>query len=221
MIKRANHPIGVMPVGYSRRSFKIQAESPTTWNNQNNTTDRISFDDYKGSTATETPSLQSTFIPSPRKDTVHGVLDLGTVLDRIMDQPLLHAVPERLHRRVFARERRQFQSQQPRHLLVGGLRESLQAVDLLRSDHAAVRRAGLRALEQRAQLSHCDEEGYGDLAQELEHLEREVWRAEFRRDEQRIDQSAQSRRKLRPGHDVEFDGEQGGHDGVAPELASL
>jgi hypothetical protein len=168
-----------------------------------------------------TPVLQSSFIPSPRENAVHSSLDLGTVLDRVVDQPLLHAVPKRLHRRVLTRERRKFQTQQPRHLLVSGFRQRLQTVDLLCSDNAALWRCGLWTLHQRAQLRHCDEESDGDLPQQLQHLKRQVRRAEFRRNEKRVNHSAESCRELRSGHDVEFDGEQSGHDHVAPEFAGL
>jgi hypothetical protein len=152
---------------------------------------------------------------------MHSSLDLGTVLDRVVDQPLLHAVAKRLHRRVLTRERRELQTQQPRHFLISGFGQRLQTVDLLCSDNAALWRYGLRTLHQRAQLRHCDEESNRNLPQQLQHLERQVRRANLCRDEERVDHSAQSRRELRSGHDVEFDGEQSGHDHVAPEFAGL
>lgn len=92
---------------------------------------------------------------------------------------------------------------------------------MLSGHDAAVWRCGLGTFHKWAQLGHGDEERDGNLAQELEHLEWQVGRAELGGDQERVDQFAQSRRKLRSCHHVELDGEQSSHDQVAPEFARL
>jgi hypothetical protein len=161
------------------------------------------------------------FSSTTRKNAVHGTLHIWVVLHRIVYQPFLQTSSEGAHRRIFTCKWRKLKAHQPSDLLVCCSRQCLQTIDLLCSNDAAFRRGRLRALHQWPELRHRNEGCDCDLAQELQHLERQVRWPGVRRDENRVDELAQRSWELRSSHDIEFDHKQGRHDQIPPEFASL
>jgi hypothetical protein len=161
------------------------------------------------------------FSPTTRKNAVHRTFHIWVVLHRVMYQPFLQTSSEGAHGRIFTCEWRKLQAHQPSDLLVCCSRQCLQTIDLLCSNDAAFRRGQLRALHQWPELRHCDERCDCNLAQKLQHLERQVRWPGLRRDENRVDELAQRRWELRSSHHIELDHKQGRHDQITPEFASL